>query len=107
MPGIGEKTAQALLNHFSSLDKVYEELEKVKELELRGAKRVHKLLSEHREQAYLSRQLAKIHCEVSLECSEKSLEWNMPEPEVLKRLFTRLNFGGQLSGRFQRLYEKA
>jgi 5'-3' exonuclease len=68
---------------------------------------VHKLLSEHREQAYLSRQLAKIHCEAPLECSAKSLEWNMPEPEGLKRLFTGLDFGSQLSNRFQRLYEKA
>lgn len=106
VPGIGEKTAQALLNRFGSLDKVYAGLEKVQDMDLRGAKRVHRLLSEHREQAYLSQQLAKIHCEVPLDCSAKSLEWNMPEPEGLNRLFARLDFGNQLSNRFQRLYEK-
>lgn len=106
VPGIGEKTAQALLNYFGSLDKVYEELDKVLDMKLRGAKRVHKLLTEHREKAYLSQRLAKIHCEIPLECTAESLEWNMPEPEDLNHLFTRLDFGHQLGNRFQRLYEK-
>lgn len=107
VPGIGEKTAQALLHQFGSMDEVFAGLDEVPSMKLRGAKRVHKLLNEHREQAYLSQQLARIHCDAPLQCTAKSLEWKMPEPTGLKRLFKQLKFGDHLHGRFIRLYGEA
>ena len=38
VPGVGKKTATALLQHFGSLEKVYENLDKVHEVNVRGAK---------------------------------------------------------------------
>jgi 5'-3' exonuclease len=58
IPGIGVKTARALLNHFESLDELYAGIDTVSELPLRGARRIQSLLTRHQEQAELSRQLA-------------------------------------------------
>lgn len=56
--GIGEKTAVELLQNFHSLDGVYKNIdsEKIKE-------RIRGLLLEHKEDAYLSQELATINCE--------------------------------------------
>ena len=38
VPGVGKKTASALLDHFGSLDEIYGNLDKVHEVNVRGAK---------------------------------------------------------------------
>lgn len=58
VPGIGIKTALALLNNFGSLDELYSGIETVSDLPLRGARRIQSLLIQHREQAEISQQLA-------------------------------------------------
>ncbi|MBA1148098.1 flap endonuclease [Ectothiorhodospiraceae bacterium WFHF3C12] len=75
VPGIGRKTAAALLAALESLDGVYADLDAVTRLGLRGAKRVRGLLETHREQAYLSRELTRIHCEVPLNVSLDDARW--------------------------------
>ena len=61
IPGVGDKSALTLLNHYKGLDQIYADLESVQDLEkLRGAKRVMNLLSEHRDSAYKSLELATI-----------------------------------------------
>jgi 5'-3' exonuclease len=60
IPGIGPKTAAALLAEFGSLENIYNGLERVAGLKLRGAKRVQNLLGEHREAALLARRLTGI-----------------------------------------------
>lgn len=57
VPGIGAKTAAALLAEFGSLDALFERLERVGEMKLRGAARVQRLLTEHRAAALLARRL--------------------------------------------------
>ena len=60
VPGIGAKTAAALLAHFGSLDALLERIEEVPFLRLRGAASVAARLRAHREQALLCRQLTTI-----------------------------------------------
>src|SRR5271154_5430574 len=61
VPGIGEKTATALIKHFGSLDKLYANLAQVETIPgLRGAKRIATLLTEHRADAELARKLVSI-----------------------------------------------
>ena len=61
VPGIGEKTATALIKHFGSLDKLYANLAEVETIPgLRGAKRIAALLAEHRADAELARKLVSI-----------------------------------------------
>src|SRR5580704_6751734 len=50
VPGVGEKTAAALIQEFGSLDNLYNSLDKVEESKkIRGAKKVAALLREHRD----------------------------------------------------------
>jgi len=58
VPGIGVKTALALLTHFASLDELYSGIDTVAELPLRGARRIQSLLVQHQDKAHLSWQLA-------------------------------------------------
>src|SRR5690554_5093454 len=67
VPGVGEKTAQALIQGLGSMDNIYADLEAVRELSFRGAKKMPERLDEHRDQAYLSYQLATIKTDVPLE----------------------------------------
>lgn len=66
VPGIGAKTAAALLAHFDSLDALLARVEELPFLRIRGAGAHAARLREHREQALLSRRLATIECTVAL-----------------------------------------
>ncbi|GAB2189733.1 DNA polymerase I [Sessilibacter sp. MAH1] len=90
--GVGEKTALALLQGLGGLDDIYNNLEKIKELSFRGAKTMAQKLEEHKENAYLSYQLATIKTDVDLDITLGDLK---PEPEdhqKLLELFTDLEF---------------
>ena len=59
VPGIGEKTAESLLQEFGSLDNIYAHLD-----DISGA--VHKKLVAGKDSAYMSRELAKIWCDAPI-----------------------------------------
>lgn len=63
VPGIGEKTAGKLLGQFMTLENTYEHLSEVK------PERIKKLLTEHKELAFLSKELATIKTDCELEFS--------------------------------------
>ena len=67
VPGIGNVSATAVLGEYGNLDKVYEDLDAISELPIRGARRVSRLLAEHREQAFLMRTLTTIVCDVPVD----------------------------------------
>ena len=58
--GIGPKTAAELISEFGTLDNLYENLDSVKN------ERIRKLLSEHRENAYISKKLVTLKRNVDL-----------------------------------------
>lgn len=60
VPGVGPRAAAALLQHFDSMENLYEGLDAVPGLGFRGAARCRERLAEHRQQAELSRELATI-----------------------------------------------
>jgi len=60
VPGVGAKTAAALLTHFGSLDSLLERIDEVAFLRLRGAAACAAKLREHGEQARLYRRLTRI-----------------------------------------------
>lgn len=53
VPGVGEKTAQALLQGLGGLDTLYAEPEKIAELSFRGAKTMAAKLEQNKDVAYL------------------------------------------------------
>jgi DNA polymerase I len=66
VPGIGNKTAAALLAHFGSLDTLLQRLDELPFLRIRGAASHARRIAEHRDTALLSRELATICCDADL-----------------------------------------
>lgn len=60
VPGIGAKTARALMAHFDGLEALYEGLDRIGALNLRRAGMVTERLVEHREAAFLARKLVRL-----------------------------------------------
>ena len=55
------------MREYPDIESVYKELDAISELPFRGAKRVGKLLAEHRERAFLMRFLTTIVCDVPVD----------------------------------------
>lgn len=62
VPGVGPVKAIELLKNFHSIEGVYQNLDSISALSLRGAKRLPSVLEEHHELAKLSKKLATIVC---------------------------------------------
>jgi DNA polymerase-1 len=92
VPGIGEKTAQAILQALRNLETVYSDLDAVAELNIRGAKKLPEKLAEHKAMAFLSYQLATIKTDVEMELGLNDLVANQPNPQLLRQYFTELEF---------------
>lgn len=92
VPGVGEKTAQALLQGLGGMQSIYDNLEKVADLSFRGAKTMAAKLEQNRDVAFLSYQLATIKTDVELELGCEQLTVNEPNVAVLQTLFSRYEF---------------
>ncbi len=92
VPGVGEKTAQGLIQGIGSLDAIYADLEKVRTLSFRGAKTMPEKLQEHREMAYLSHRLATIKTDVDLPFGPAELIAVPADHQRLRSLFEELEF---------------
>lgn len=83
--GVGEKTAATLIRDFGSLDGIYENIEDKK-----ISKGVREKLLRDKDNAYLSRSLAKINTEVPLEKSLEDLKYAGINKQELYKKFTEL-----------------
>ena len=92
VPGVGEKTAQALLQGLGGLDTLYAESDKIAGLTFRGAKTMAGKLADNKEVAYLSYQLATIKTDVELELTCEQLEVQEPAADELLGLFRKYEF---------------
>ena len=93
VPGVGEKTAIGLLQGMGGgLDTIYGDLERVTTLGFRGAKTLPKKLEEHREQAFLSYQLATIKTDCDLPVGLDDLDIAHPDREALVELYKEMEF---------------
>ncbi|MBT8150799.1 MAG: DNA polymerase I [Gammaproteobacteria bacterium] len=94
--GVGEKTALALVQNLGGVDDIYRSLDKVPELEIRGAKSLASKLEAAEDDARLSHELATIKCDLDLDFAATDLasgEYNKaPDNERLLDLFVELEF---------------
>ncbi|MFO7812084.1 MAG: DNA polymerase I [Pelovirga sp.] len=91
VPGIGEKTASALIQEFGSIDNLLAHIDQVK-----GKKRQENL-REFAEQARLSRRLAALVEDLELDIELDQLLLEEPDAEVLRALLKRLEFNKLLT----------
>ena len=87
VPGVGAKTAAALLGHFGDIDKLYADLDNVAEVKVRGAKTLGAKLGEHRELCDLSRQLTIIARDVALDFDLDDLTPGERDTAALRELY--------------------
>ena len=90
--GVGEKTATALLQHLGGIDSIYEQLDAVADLPIRGAKSLAAKLEGARGDAELSYELATIKTDCDLELAEGDLDSSPLDNEALVELFRELEF---------------
>jgi 5'-3' exonuclease len=88
-----------LLSHFGSLAAIYDRLEEIPQMNLRRAPRVHALIKDNRESAFLSQRLARIVTDAPIDCSPQSLTRRSVDRVELTELCDRLNFGKGLRKR--------
>jgi DNA polymerase-1 len=85
IPGVGEKTAIQLVKDFGSIENLIQNTDKLKG-------KLKEKVEEHKEKAIQSKWLATIICDVPIEFNEEALKMEEPNREVLKELFTELEF---------------
>ena len=86
VPGIGEKGAKTLIQQFGSLEGVYENLDQIKRASQKKA------LEENRDKAFMSRDLARIKCDLELDLDFETLKRQEPDRPKLHDVFSRLEF---------------
>ena len=103
VPGVGPKTAAALMKVFASLEELYDNLDQVANIPVRGAGKLAARLLEHREAAFLARRLTEIACDMPLEITHPELARRAPDIPALTDFFDRHNFGPLLRKQAERL----
>jgi len=86
IPGVGPKTAAALLQRFDSLDELFRRSGEIDKPALR------KKVEQHRETVLRTRELVEIFRRVPVEDDLETFRRHEPDPDALRVLFTELEF---------------
>ncbi len=103
VPGVGKKTATALLQHFGSLETLYDNLETVHEVNVRGAKSLAAKLELHKDAAMLARQLTGIACDAPFDMPKSGLRPARPDLGRINALFDEAGIGMALRRQAERV----
>jgi len=103
VPGVGKKTATVLLEHFGSLESIYDNLDKVHEVNVRGAKTLGDKLETHKDAAMLARRLTGIACDAPIVDAETSMRRSPPRLGEINALFDEANIGTALRRQAERV----
>lgn len=85
VPGIGEKSAVALLKEYKTLDGIYDNIELQREV-------VRKKLVAGRESAYMSKKLATIWTDAPIELNLKEVDGSKCDPQKVREVLQKLEF---------------
>ncbi|MDP0561431.1 MAG: DNA polymerase I [Candidatus Endonucleobacter sp. (ex Gigantidas childressi)] len=97
MPGVGSKTAQALLQGIGSIDKIASSLDQVAGLGFRGSKTFADRFEEHKDVVFLSRKLATIKTDVDLSVSIGQLKSEPIKKQELLHLYEQFELRSLIS----------
>jgi len=103
VPGVGKKTAVGLLDHFGSLEAIYDNLDRVHEVNVRGAKTLATKLETHRDDAMLARRLTGIACDAPIDDAETAMQPSAPRLGEINALFDEANIGSALRRQAERV----
>ncbi|QOC22139.1 exodeoxyribonuclease IX [Wenzhouxiangella sp. AB-CW3] len=107
VPGVGPKTAAALLAHFGELDAVYARLDEIAWLKIRGAGKLAARLRQHEQAARLSRRLTGLADDIPHIERPADIRRGRGCGDSLDALLDALGFGRPLRERLHRLRDAA
>lgn len=87
---IGEKKALAIFSKYDTLEKIYENVDNLKNIDGIGPSLIKNIINE-KEIAFMSRELAKIFIDLDIEVNKENLLFNMDKAKLYK-LFKELEF---------------
>jgi DNA polymerase-1 len=96
VPGVGDKKASALIQHFGSIEGLYGGLNRIGEVKGIGAK-LAAAIKENRAAVELARKLVRVDIGVPLEIMPADLSWPGIDQEQLAALLRELEFGSLLA----------
>ena len=102
VPGVGPKTAAALLSHFGSLDQLFARLDEIPFLSLRGARTLPAKLKEHEPAARLARRLTGLAADIDHIRRSPRVDRDGGNADALDALLDSLGFGRPLRERLHR-----
>ncbi|MBD3649573.1 MAG: hypothetical protein HUJ31_19440 [Pseudomonadales bacterium] len=105
-PGIGARTAASLLGHFGSLDALLKEKDRIHELPLRGAARIHGIIERHEADIRLDRRITGIKCDIPMSVKLQDLKPAPGNPDALAAFCDEMEFGGRIRHRIEALSQK-
>lgn len=105
VPGIGPKTATALLQEFGTVENLYDHLGEIQHLKIRGAKSLGQKLREHKDKAFLSKELATVAYDAPVDVSCDALRRGAAEIQMLQQIGQIMD--GRGDGLFERLANSA
>ena len=91
VPGIGEKTGIKLLKQFGTIENIYDKIDEV------GGKKTKESLIEHKNIAFLSKELGKIIRNAPIQISMEELKVKEPDWDKLVELYQMFEFNSLLS----------
>jgi 5'-3' exonuclease len=103
VPGVGKKTATLLLQAFGSLDGIYENLDRVHEINVRGARTLGAKLDMHRESALLAQRLTRIACDAPLDDVESEMKRAAPRLGEINAIYDQAGIGTALRRQAERI----
>jgi DNA polymerase-1 len=96
--GIGEKSATPLIQKFGTIENIYQHIDEIEKPAIK------KKLIEGKENAFLSKDLATIHCQVPIEIDFEKAKFENPDFDKLREIFVDLEFKN-LYNRLLKIYD--
>jgi DNA polymerase I len=87
VPGIGKKAARTLLSEYGHFENLFENINNIENIELRGAKRIQNILSENIEVAKKGLSLTEIVTNVEIDFEIKKCEFTNHDSDKIKSTF--------------------
>lgn len=95
-PGIGAKTAAKLLEFFGTLENLLDNVERISEMNIRGAKRLQSTLVTHADQVRLYRQITEINCDIPMQVSLDDVRLGEVNQADVIEFCQQMRFGDRL-----------
>lgn len=93
IPGIGYTLAARILNKYTSVEEILDNIEHISKMKFRGSARVQNLVDEHQDMLPMNKKLTTIVTDAQFQGPKTDVSWQGVEEELLHQLFDKLDAG--------------